>query len=79
MKKGNLYYLLGILLLAIGSISFYVIFIDWLCAVLTLSGITLIAISDKKIWLKLVTIILIPIVSVFLFTITLFAFNDGAF
>lgn len=76
MKKENLYYLIGILLLALGSISFYVIFIYWLFIILVLSGIGLIAMSDKKMWIKIVTIIVIPIISVSLFVISLFAFSN---
>jgi hypothetical protein len=76
MKKENLYYLIGILLLALGSISFYVIFIYWLFIILVLSGIGLIAISDKKTWIKIVTIIVIPIISVSLFVVSLFAFSN---
>ena len=76
MKKENLYYLVGILLLALGSISFYVIFIYWLFMILVLSGIGLIAKSDKKMWIKLVTIIVVPIISVFLFVVSLFAFSN---
>ena len=76
MKKENLYYLIGILLLALGSISFYVIFIYWLFMILALSGIGLIAKSDKKMWIKLVTIIVVPIISVFLFVVSLFALSN---
>ena len=76
MKKENLYYLIGILLLALGSISFYVIFIYWLFMILVLSGIGLIAKSDKKMWIKLVTIIVVPIISVFLFVVSLFALSN---
>ena len=76
MKKENLYYLVGILLLALGSISFYVIFIYWLFMILVLSGIGLIAKSDKKMWIKLVTIIVVPIISVFLFVVSLFALSN---
>ena len=78
MKKENLYYLSGILLLALGSVSFYVILIYWLFAILILSGITLIAISDKKIWLKIVTIFIVPIISVFLFFLSLIVFSNEA-
>lgn len=78
MKKENLYYLIGILLLALGSISFYVIFIYWLFIILVLSGIGLIAISDKKLWIKIVTIIVIPIISVFLFVVSIFALSNEA-
>ena len=76
MKKENLYYLIGILLLALGSISFYFIFIYWLFMILVLSGIGLIAKSDKKMWIKLVTIIVVPIISVFLFVVSLFALSN---
>ena len=76
MKKENLYYLIGILLLALGSISFYVIFIYWLFMILVLSGIGLIAKSDKKMLIKLVTIIVVPIISVFLFVVSLFALSN---
>lgn len=76
MKKENLYYLIGIILLALGSISFYVIFIYWLFMILVLSGIGLIAKSDKKMWIKLVTIIVVPIISVFLFVVSLFALSN---
>lgn len=76
MKKGNLFYLSGILLLALGSISFYVFLIYWLFAILVLSGITLIAISDKKIGIKIITILLIPVIAVFLFIISLFVFSN---
>lgn len=79
MKKGNFYYLSGILLLALGSIGFYVLLIYWLFAILVLLGIMLIAVSDKKIWLKILTILLIPILSGFLFFISLFAFSNEAF
>lgn len=78
MKKENLYYLIGILLLALGSISFYVIFIYWLFIILVLSGIGLIAISNKKLWIKIVTIIVIPIISVFLFVVSIFALSNEA-
>ena len=78
MKKENLYYLSGILVLALGSISFYVILIYWLFAILVLSGITLIAISDKKIWLKIATIFIVPIISVFLFFLSLIVFSNEA-
>ena len=76
MKKENLYYLIGILLLALGSISFYVIFIYWLFMILVLSGIGLIAKSDKKVWIRLVTSGVVPIISVFLFVVSLFALSN---
>lgn len=76
MKKENLYYLVGILLLALGSISFYVIMIYWLLISLILSGIGLIIASDKKWWIKIVTILAIPIISISLFVVSLFAFSN---
>mgnify|MGYP003518507457 FL=1 len=44
--------------------------------ILVLSGIGLIAKSDKKMWIKLVTIIVVPIISVFLFVVSLFALSN---
>ena len=76
MTKGNLYYFLGILLLSLGSISYYLLLVYWLFAILVVSGITLIAISNKKVWLKIATIIISPIISVVLFFLSLIIFSN---
>lgn len=78
MNKSNIFYSLGTLFLALGSISFYVILNYWLFGFLLISGFFLILKSDKKSWLKILTIILVPVISIFLFFILLFGFSDEA-
>lgn len=80
MNRRNLYYYLGILLLVLGSISLYTIAIYWLCIILALTGITFITMSDKKTWEKIVTILLIPILSVIFLIIVFIALaGDNTF
>ena len=78
MNKSNIFYYLGTLFLALASISFYVILNYWLFGFLLISGLFLILKSDKKSWLKILTIILVPVISIFLFFILLFGFSDEA-
>lgn len=78
MNKSNIYYSLGTLSLAVASISFYVILNYWIFGFLLISGLFLILKSNKKSWLKILTIILVPIISIFLFFIILFGLSDEA-
>lgn len=82
MKKGNLYYYLGILLLILTSVGYYLIgsramLIQLSYVLLFLGGLFFIIKSDKNIWVKVFTIILIPVLSVILFFILVFlSFGD---
>lgn len=82
MKKGNLYYYLGILLLILTSVGYYLIgsramLFQLLYVLLFLGGLFFIIKSDKNIWVKVFTIILIPVLSVILFFILVFlSFGD---
>ncbi|MBV6881254.1 hypothetical protein NG800_015230 [Epilithonimonas ginsengisoli] len=78
MNKNNIYYSLGTLSLALASISFYVILNYWIFGFFLISGLFLILKSNKKPWLKILTIILVPIISIFLFFIILFGLSDEA-
>ncbi len=78
MNKSNLNYYLGIFFLGIGSVGPNLFFNYWLFAFLFLSGLCLVIKSDKKTWLKILTIIIIPITSIFLFFIIIFGLSDEA-
>lgn len=78
MNKSNLYYFPGTLFLTLAGISFYVILNYWLFGFLVISGLFLILKSDKKSWLRTLTIILLPVISVLLFFILLFGLSDEA-
>lgn len=80
MNKKSLYYYLGVLLLGLGSVSYFILAIYWLVIALVATGITFIALSDSKTWLKITTIILIPILTVvFLLIVFIALVGDKAF
>ena len=67
MKKSNLYYILGILLQALGYIILYIAFFMsfsyyWLFSLMILAGIFVIIKSEKTTLIRAITIIAVPIV-----------------
>ena len=77
MKKKSLYYYLGALLIIIGCVGYFVIIGIGLELIIALLGIVLVILSDKKWWLKILTILLLPPISVYTFIILIFALSDG--
>lgn len=78
MKNKSILYYSGLLPLISGSTGFYYLgsFYYWLSLLFLVLGIFLVALSDKKVWLKILTVILLPIISVLLFFVIIFSFAD---
>ena len=70
MKKN--YYAFGTLLIIFGCFGGFIF--DVLTFGLPLLGIILVLISDKKLWLKLVTILILPPIVFYLILTMMFAF-----
>ena len=69
MKKH--FYILGLLLLILGCLSG--IILDALTFVVAIAGAILVLISSQKIWLKLLTVILLPPIVIYGTIFVLFA------
>lgn len=78
MKNKSILYYLGLLPLILGSTGFYYLgsFYYWLSLLLLILGVFLIALSDKKIGLKILTIVLLPLLSVGLLFLIIFSLVD---
>ncbi|MDF2934179.1 MAG: hypothetical protein K0R36_3510 [Chryseobacterium sp.] len=74
MKLEKLNYYIGTILIIFGCVGIYMI--DQLLIIIAILGIILVLFSDKKLWIKLVTIILLPIISILVFIISIFAFSE---
>jgi len=74
MKIKKLNYYIGTVLIILGFIGIYMI--DPFLIVFAILGIILVLLSDKKIWVKIITIILLPILSILGFLISIFAFSE---
>jgi len=75
MKLEKLNYYIGTILIIFGSVGIYMI--DQLFIIMALLGIILVLFSDKKLWIKLVKIILLPTISILVFIISIFAFSES--
>ena len=64
------YYILGILLIVFGCFGGFVL--EVLTFFLPILGIVLVLISDKKLWVKLVTVIFLPPIAFYLLLILVF-------
>lgn len=80
MNKKSLYYYLGVLLLGLAVLSYRImrylgITAYWLFVIFLVAGIIFIAISDRKIWVKIATIILASISYFIFFTVIFYIFS----
>ena len=74
MNIRNLIYYIGTILIVIGFIGVYMI--ESYIISVSFIGILLVIFSDKKLWVKLITIILLPIISILGFLFSIFAFSE---
>ncbi|SIS38035.1 hypothetical protein SAMN05421768_10650 [Chryseobacterium joostei] len=78
MKIKSLQYFLGLLMIISGTILFYLLGYSWLWLIIPITGMVLVALSDKSIWLKAFTIVLVPVLSIVVFFLVLILTSNEA-
>ena len=67
-------YYIGIVLIILGVVGIYMFNI--FASVIAIIGIIFVLFSDQKLWVKIFTIIILPIRSILGFLISIFAFSE---